>query len=71
MAVSMDDCTCNWEFYPKHGFERIGEGTDGVQHQWRRIHVYENLKENTILHDKFDKKQYLSSINSKQIAPQK
>ena len=21
------DCTCNWEYYPKHGFEQIGEGT--------------------------------------------
>jgi GNAT superfamily N-acetyltransferase len=21
------DCTCNWEYYPKHGYELIGEGT--------------------------------------------
>lgn len=20
------DCTCNWEYYPKHGYELIGEG---------------------------------------------
>lgn len=20
------DCTCNWQYYPKHGYEQIGQG---------------------------------------------
>ena len=35
------DCTCNWEYYPKHGYELIGEGiapefsTDAAEYTYR------------------------------------